>query len=203
MWKWLGGCLVIVVVVVAIGFWTGYRKLSEFSGPNRPETVAIGAPPSRVFASLANGDSLSTWMSERLGVRASRHGMLVTGDTIQMDTRLRFNIGKTSNASRWVVSDVKPDQMLSLEMRADTSNRLVAQRMYNLAAKGDSTLITSTVSTPGLDSMIAHRGDTIKASDAFISGATKLMISSLRMQAHRELQLLKAHIEGHAAPPPP
>ena len=24
MWKWLGGCLVIVVVVVAIGFWTGY-----------------------------------------------------------------------------------------------------------------------------------------------------------------------------------
>jgi len=203
MWKWLGGCLVIVVVVVAIGFWTGYRKLSEFSGPNKPETVAIGAPASRVFASLANGDSLSTWMSERLGVRASRHGMLVTGDTIQMDTRLRFNIGKTSNASRWVVSDVKPDQMLSLEMRADTSNRLVAQRMYNLAAKGDSTLITSTVSTPGLDSMIAHRGDTIKASDAFISGATKLMISSLRMQAHRELQLLKAHIEGHAAPPPP
>jgi len=203
MWKWLGGCLVIVVVVVAIGFWTGYRKLSEFSGPNRPETVAIGAPPSRVFASLANGDSLSTWMSERLGVRASRHGMLVTGDTIQMDAKLRFNIGKTSNASRWVVSDVKPDQMLSLEMRADTSNRLVAQRMYNLAAKGDSTLITSTVSTPGLDSMIAHRGDTIKASDAFISGATKLMISSLRMQAHRELQLLKAHIEGHAAPPPP
>jgi len=203
MWKWLGGCLVIVVVVVAIGFWTGYRKLSEFSGPNRPETVAIGAPPSRVFASLANGDSLSTWMSERLGVRASSHGMLVTGDTIQMDAKLRFNIGKTSNASRWVVSDVKPDQMLSLEMRADTSNRLVAQRMYNLAAKGDSTLITSTVSTPGLDSMIAHRGDTIKASDAFISGATKLMISSLRMQAHRELQLLKAHIEGHAAPPPP
>jgi len=202
MWKWLGGCLVIVVVVVAIGFWTGYRKLSEFSGPNKPETVAIGAPASRVFASLANGDSLSTWMSERLGVRASRHGMLVTGDTIQMDAKLRFNIGKTSNASRWVVSDVKPDQMLSLEMRADTSNRLVAQRMYNLAAKGDSTLITSTVSTPGLDSMIAHRGDTIKASDAFISGATKLMISSLRMQAHRELQLLKAHIEGHAPPPP-
>jgi uncharacterized protein YndB with AHSA1/START domain len=203
MWKWLGGCLVIVVVVIAIGVWTGYQKLSQFSGPNKPETVAIAAPASRVFASIANGDSLSTWMSERMGVRASRHGMLATGDTIQMDAKLRFNIGKGGQANRWVISDVKPDQMLALEMRGDTSKRIVAQRLYSLAAKGDSTLITSTVSTPGLDSMIAHRGDTIKASDAFISGATRLMMSSLRMQAHRELQLLKAHIEGHAPPPPP
>jgi hypothetical protein len=59
MWKWLGGCLVIVVVVIAIGVWTGYRKLSQFSGPNKPETVAIAAPASRVFASVANADSLS------------------------------------------------------------------------------------------------------------------------------------------------
>lgn len=203
MWKWLGGCLVIVVVVIAIGVWTGYRKLSQFSGPNKPETVAIAAPASRVFASVANADSLSTWMSERMGVSASRHGMLVPGDTIQMDARFRFNIGKGREANRWIVSDVKPDQMLALEMRNDTSKRIVAQRLYNLSAKGDSTLITITVSTPGLDSMIAHRGDTIKASDAFISGATKLMMASLRMQAHRELQLLKAHIEGHAPPPPP
>ncbi|MFN2601826.1 MAG: hypothetical protein ABR582_03600 [Gemmatimonadaceae bacterium] len=203
MWKWLGGCLVVVVVVIAIGVWTGYRKLSQFSGPNKPETIAIAAPVPRVFASIANGDSLSTWMSERMGVRASRHGMLVAGDTIRMDAKLRFNIGKGGEASRWIVSDVKPDQMLALELRSDSSKRLVAERQYNLTAKGDSTLITTAVSTPGLDSMIAHRSDTIKASDAFISGATKLMMSSLRMQAHRELQLLKAHIEGHAPPPPP
>lgn len=201
MWKWLGGCLVVVVVVIGIGVYNGYRKLSQFSGPNKPETVAIAAPVPRVFASIANADSLSTWMAERMGVRAAHHGMLVAGDTIQVGANLRFNIGK-GEANRWVVSDVKPDQMLALEMRSDTSKRLVAQRQYNLTAKGDSTLITSTVSTPGLDSMLAHRGDTIKASDAFMSGASKLMMSSLRMQAHRELQLLKAHIEGHAAPPP-
>ena len=203
MWKWLGGCLVIVVVVIAIGVWTGYRKLSQFSGPNKPETVAIAAPPSRVFASIANADSLSVWMAERLGVRVSHHGMLVPGDTIQMNANMRFNVGKGRQASSWVVSDVKPDQMLALEMQGDRTKGIVAQRQYNLSAKGDSTLITSFVSTPGLDSMIAHRGDTIKASDAFMSGATKLMMASLRMQAHRELQLLKAHIEGHAPPPPP
>ena len=203
MWKWLGGCLLIAVVVIAIGVWTGYRKLSQFSGPNKPETVAIAAPPSRVFASIANADSLSVWMAERLGVRVSHHGMLVPGDTIQMNANMRFNVGKGRQASSWVVSDVKPDQMLALEMQGDRTKGIVAQRQYNLSAKGDSTLITSFVSTPGLDSMIAHRGDTIKASDAFMSGATKLMMASLRMQAHRELQLLKAHIEGHAPPPPP
>ena len=201
MWKWLGGCLVVVVVVIAIGLWTGYRKLSQFSGPNRPETVAIAAPVPRVFASIANADSLSSWMAERMGVRASHRGMLVPGDTIQVGANMRFNIGK-SEAMKWVVSDVKPDQTLALELRSDSSKRLVALRQFNLVAKGDSTLITSAVSTPGLDSMLARRRDTIKASDAFMSGATKLMMASLRMQAHRELQLLKAHIEGRAPPPP-
>jgi len=201
MWKWLGGCLVVVVVVIAIGLWTGYRKLSQFSGPNRPETVAIAAPVPRVFASIANADSLSSWMAERMGVRAGHRGMLVPGDTIQVGANMRFNIGK-SEAMKWVVSDVKPDQTLALELRSDSSKRLVALRQFNLVAKGDSTLITSAVSTPGLDSMLARRRDTIKASDAFMSGATKLMMASLRMQAHRELQLLKAHIEGRAPPPP-
>jgi uncharacterized protein YndB with AHSA1/START domain len=201
MWKWLGGCLVVVLVVIAIGVYNGYRKLSQFSGPNKPETVTIGAPVPRVFASLANADSLSSWMAERMGVRAGHHGMLVRGDTLQVGANMRFNIGK-GEATRWIVSDVTPNELLALELRSDSSKRLVALRQFNLSAKGDSTLITSAVSTPGLDSMLARHRDTIKASDAFLSGASKLMMSSLRMQAHRELQLLKAHIEGHAPPPP-
>ena len=200
MWKWLGGCLLIVVVVIGVGVYNGYRKLSQFSGPNKPETVAIAAPVPRVFASIANADSLSSWMAERMGVRASHHGMLVPGDTLQVGANMRFNIGK-SEAMNWVVSDIKPNQMLALEQRSDSSKRLVAVRQFNLTAQGDSTLITSVVTTPVLDSMRAHRSDTIKAKDAFIAGASKLMMSSLRMQAHRELQLLKAHIEGHAPPP--
>ena len=200
MSKWLGGCLLIVVVVIGVGVYNGYRKLSQFSGPNKPETVAIAAPVPRVFASIANADSLSSWMAERMGVRASHHGMLVPGDTLQVGANMRFNIGK-SEAMNWVVSDIKPNQMLALEQRSDSSKRLVAVRQFNLTAQGDSTLITSVVTTPVLDSMRAHRSDTIKAKDAFIAGASKLMMSSLRMQAHRELQLLKAHIEGHAPPP--
>ena len=200
MWKWLGGCLLIFVVVIGVGVYNGYRKLSKFSGPNKPETVAIAAPVPRVFASIANADSLSSWMAERMGVRASHHGMLVPGDTLRVGANMRFNIGK-GEGMNWVVSDIKPDQMLALEQRSDSSKKLVAVRQFNLTAQGDSTLITSVVTTPVLDSMNAHRSDTIKAKDAFIAGASKLMMSSLRMQAHRELQLLKAHIEGHAPPP--
>src|SRR5207247_2303107 len=91
MWKWVGGCLVVVLVVIGIGVYNRSRKLSVFSGPNEPETVAIGAPVSRVFASIANADSLSSWMAERMGVRASRHGMLVPGDTLQVGANMRFN----------------------------------------------------------------------------------------------------------------
>src|SRR5207237_9897962 len=90
MWKWLGGCLVVVVVVLAIGFWSAYRKLSQFSGPNKAETVAITAPVTRVFASIADGDSLSSWMAEGMGVRASHHGMLVPGDAIDVGANMRF-----------------------------------------------------------------------------------------------------------------
>src|SRR5207237_1454160 len=119
MWKWLGGCLVIVVVVIGIGMWSAYRKLSEFGGPNKAETVAIAAPVTRVFASIADGDSLSSWMAEGMGVRASHHGMLVAGDAIDVGANMRFNIGK-SQAMRWVVSDVNPNQMLALELRSDS-----------------------------------------------------------------------------------
>lgn len=202
MWKWLGGCLVVVVVLVALSLWTAYRKLSQFSGPNKPETVAIGAPASRVFASLADADSLSTWMAEHMGVRVSHHGTVVPGDTIQVGANMRFSIGRSSQAMRWVVSDVKPNQMLALEMLSDSTKRVMAIRQFNLASKGDSTLVTSSVMTPGLDSARAHRSDSVKMSDALLVGATKLMMSSMRMQAHRELQLLKARVEGHAPPPP-
>lgn len=203
MWKWLGGCLVVVVVLVAISMWTAYRKLSQFGGPNKPETVAIAAPPSRVFASLANADSLSSWMAERMGVRVSHHGTLVPGDTLQVGANMRFRIGRSSQAMRWIVSDVKPNQMLALEMLSDSTKRIMALRQFNLSQKGDSTLLTTSVTTPGLDSVRASRGDSVKMSDALLAGASKLMMSSLRMQAHRELQLLKAHIEGRPAPPPP
>ena len=197
MWKWLGGCLLVCVAVIGMGIWAAYRKLAPYSGANDTETVVIAAPVPRVFASLGNADSLSGWMADRLGVRVSHHGMLVTGDTLEMGAR-RVVLG--ARTLKWTVADVKPNQLLLLQLSSDSTGKLVARREFTLAARGDSTVLTSAVAAPLLDSIQAKGRDTIRASDALLAGASKLFISSMRMQSHIELQQLKARVEGHPAP---
>ena len=194
MKKWLGGCLVIGLVVVGMGVWSAWRKLIPYSGPNAPETTVIAAPVSRVFLSIANADSLAGWMTPGLGVRASHHGMLVAGDTLKVGANGRLTLG--TEPMKWVVVDVKPDQLFALQLRSDSSGKIVATRQFTVAAKGDSTLVTSSVSTPAADSIRAKRSDSLKQSDALIAGLSKMMMASLRMQSHLEMEELKKHIEG-------
>jgi uncharacterized protein YndB with AHSA1/START domain len=194
MRKWLGGCLLIGLVVVGIGVWSMWRKLIPYSGPNGPETMVIAAPVSRVFASIANADSLSRWMTPGLGVRAAHHGMLVAGDTLKIGANGRLTFG--AEPMKWIVVDVRPDQLLSLELRSDSTGKIVATRQFMVAAKDDSTLVTSSVSTPVADSIRARHSNTLKQSDALIAGLSKVMMASLRMQSHLEMEQLKQHIEG-------
>jgi len=171
-----------------------WRKLIPYSGPKPPETMVIAAPVNRVFASIANADSLAGWMTPGLGVRASHHGMLVTGDTLKIGANGRLTFG--TEPMKWVVVDVRPDQLLALQLRSDTTGMVVATRQFTVAAKGDSTLVSSTVSTPVADSIRANRSDTIKQSDAWLAGISKMMMASLRMQSHLEMEQLKNRIEG-------
>lgn len=197
MWKWLGGCLLVCLAVIGFGLWSGYRKLASFGNSNGTETMVIAAPVTRVFASIANADSLSGWMGEQLGIKAGHHGVLVPGDTLQIEIRTRFNFGP--RPSKWTVSEVRPNQLVSLQLRSDKSGELVATRQFTLAGKGESTLVMSAVSAPMLDSIRANRGDTLKTSDLYIDAASKFLISALRMQSHRELQRLKARVEGRSS----
>ena len=194
MRKWLGGCLLIGLLVVGVGIWSMWRKLSPYSGPNGPETTVIAAPVSRVFASLANADSIAGWMTPGLGVRASHHGMLVTGDTLRVGANGRMTFG--TEPMKWVVAEIRPDQLFSMELRSDTTGRIVATRQFSVAAKGDSTLVTSSVTTPAADAIRAQKTDNVKQSDAWIAGLSKMMMASLRMQSHLEIEQLKQHIEG-------
>lgn len=182
------------LVVVGVGVWSTWRKLRPYSGPNGPETTVIAGPVSRVFASLANADSIAGWMTPGLGVRASHHGMLVTGDTLKVGANGRLTFG--TEPMKWVVADIKPDQLFSMELRSDSTGRIVATRQFTVAAKGDSTAVTSSVTTPVADSIRAQRTDKVKQSDAWIAGMSKMMMASLRLQSHLEMEQLKAHIEG-------
>ncbi|MEP6905410.1 MAG: SRPBCC family protein [Gemmatimonadales bacterium] len=197
MWKWIGGCLLVCIAVVAYGLWTGYTKLSSFGSSDGTETVTVGAPVSRVFAALADADSLSTWIPEQSGVKVAHHGMLVVGDTLQGQMQLRFNVGKKQ--AKWTVSEVVPGKLLALELVSDSSGKLVARRQFSLSASGDSTRVTSAVVAPMLDSMRASRVDSGKPVGKAIDITSKLLLSALRMESHVELDRLKSHIEGHRA----
>lgn len=199
MWKWLGGCLLVCAAVIGFGLWTGYRQLSKFGSSNGTETVTIAAPVARVFASLANSDSLETWMGERSQMRATHHGMLVPGDTLIGEMRLRFSVG--NRRTKWMVSEVKPNQLLALQLRADSGSKLVAQRQFSLTAKADSTVVLSAVSAPMLDSLSKRPNDSIRGKDAALEVTSKLLTSALRLQSHIELERLKARVEGRPYSP--
>jgi hypothetical protein len=97
---------------------------------------------------------------------------------------------------KWVVAEIRPDQLFSMELRSDTTGRIVATRQFTVAAKGDSTLVTSSVTTPAADAIRAQKTGNVKQSDAWIAGLSKMMMASLRMQSHLEIEQLKQHIEG-------
>ena len=141
MSKWMKGCLVILALM-ALAMWWGYRKMASVaSGP--PPDVTIHAPASRVFASLANGDSIPTWMGRGNIVLVSRHGMLLPGDTISVQLRRAF--GGRFERIRWIVSAVVPDKLLVLEVRSDTTGTLLGTRRDSLISIGDSTRVVSNV----------------------------------------------------------
>ena len=149
-----------------------------------------------MFASVAHADSLTGWMGDRRGVRVGHHGMLAPGDTLDIETKIRLTSGM--RRLKWTVSEVRPNQLLALQLKSDSIGELIATRQLILAAKGESTFITSAITAPIVDSIRAGRSDTLKSSDAYLDAASKLLISALRLQSHIELEQLKSRVEGRA-----
>ena len=99
---------------------------------------------------------------------------------------------------KWTVSEIRPNQLLALQLRSDNVGELIATRQFSLAAKGDSTFITSAIAAPIVDSIRAGRSDTLKSSDVYLDAASKLLISALRLQSHIELEQLRSRVEERA-----
>jgi hypothetical protein len=195
MWKWLGGCLVVLVVLIVAGSWWGYNAMKDNLSPDGTERIMIGASPSRVFASLANGDSVLKWMAEGNSVSTSRRGPLAVGDSLRVGLRTTF--GMPTRSTIWEVTEVRPDTLLALRLMSDTSHRVMAIRRDSLSAVGDSTAIVSRVVSPMLDSM--GRGQATpggKPASSVLGLTSDLVLSALRMQSKLDLLRLKAHVEG-------
>ena len=192
MWKWLGGCLVVVIVLAVGGFWWAFRSIEESTAPDGSISVTIGASPSRVFASLAHGDSLASWMADGNKVLTARHGPLQVGDTIAIQIP-----GTNRDAIRWRVAQVIRDQLMVLDITSASSGGPGASKRDSLVAEGDSTRVVSRIVSPLLgpvspsDSMSPSTG-------AVFDMTTTLVLSMFRMQSKMDLTRLKERIESSA-----
>lgn len=197
MLKWILGCLGVAVLVVGFAAWYGYRQLKNFAQAGPASTVTIGAPASRVFASLADPDSMKEWRSEGLGIRSSRHGLLAVGDTLEVESKSTSTTNNRRSRSTWVVTAMIPDVLLALEVRNDSAGTTVFMRRDSLISAGDSTRVVSTFTAPMLDSLQRKSDSSGKAAGAMMGLASNVMIAALRVMGEQELKRLRVHIEGH------
>ena len=186
MLKWVGGCLVVVVVLVIGGAWLGLRTMRESLAPDGSARVAIAATPERVFASLADGDSAATWMAQGNTVTTSRRGRLQPGDSIRVT--LRRTLGMSPEPMIWQVMEVVPDRLLVLQLRSSSSPAGMAIRRDSIATAGDSTIV--------LSRLTSTLPDSVKSSTT-----AEMLMSMFRMQSKLELETLKARLERRVAAP--
>jgi hypothetical protein len=184
MWKWIGGILLLIVLCLAGAMWAGYRKLT--SGGDAA-AVTIAGSPERVFAALANHDSLASWYVFKGQPTPTGHGPLAVGDSLPAQTPR-----SGSRGSKWVADEVVPGKLLVLSLHRDTNRAVIAVRRDSLVSLGDSTEIISTISSPMMDSFRSPSEN--KA--GLVGASSKILISGMRIQSKIELARLKNHIEG-------
>jgi uncharacterized protein YndB with AHSA1/START domain len=198
MWKWLGGCLLLVVAFFVGSLIWGIREMKKSLAPDGSVVVTIAATPARVFASLSHGDSAATWMAEGSTVLTSRHGPLVPGDTLSYEFSSRMRIAK-QRAMILRVKEVVPTQLIVFELLAQ-NGAVMALRSESTASLGDSTRVTTRI-LPGFDSLAARDQGRKAQSDSGRSELARDMMRSLfAVQAKLELTKLKMRIEGTPQP---
>ena len=185
MLKWLGGCAVVAVILIAGGSYFAMRTMKESLSPDGSSRVAIHAPPERVFASLSSADSAATYMGAGNKVTTSRRGALEIGDSIRVE--LRATLGMKQQPMIWIIKEIVPNQKIVFQLGAVGTRPVSATRRDSLFAKGDSTVIVSRLA--------------FQLPDSAKSSATGDMMSTMfQMQSKFELESLKLRIEGTAAP---
>ena len=191
MLKWIAsGCLVIILIVCVIAY-AGYRKMQSIAASGPAVTVAIKATPERVFAAMSHTDSLPSWFSPGITLRTTRKGTLAAGDTVYLLTR-NDSVPRTA----WVVDSIVPNQLLVLHWFVLQNRVVLHRRRDSLAAAGDSTRVTSTIVAAMMDSLAAMSGQPTGVKGGLLDMASTMGSAGARIQAEQELKRLKLHIEG-------
>jgi uncharacterized protein YndB with AHSA1/START domain len=191
MLKWIAsGCLVIIVVI-AIVMYAGYKKMQSIAAEGPSVAVAIHATPERIYAAMSHTDSLPAWFAPNATLRSTKKGALAIGDTIYMLNR-RDTLGTTA----WIVDTLVPNTVVAMRWVSIQNRMTITRRRDSLSVSGDSTLVTSTHTSFLTDSLAALRGRASGVSAGVLEMSSTMSVAGARLQAEAELKRLKAHIEG-------
>ena len=179
MWKWLGGCLLIVLLLIVGAMWWGYQKMANSVSPDGSVRVTVAGSPVRVFELLSNADSISSWMAGGNTVYTNKHGTFVPGDSIRIG--MNVSVGGRGQQMLWHITQVVPGQVVARELTSpDPTHKFMAVRRDSIAPRGDSTEVISITTTPAA---------------AGSSTSAMLALSMFRVQSKLELTALKARVE--------
>jgi uncharacterized protein YndB with AHSA1/START domain len=193
MWKWIGGCFLLCVVMVGVaGFW-GIRKVKGLMDRPAVASVTIAASPERVFASMANADSLSTWMTT--GAVVQHKGMLVVGDTFALHGSQMRTSGNRQSMT-WTVTEIKSPTLIVFAIRSDSLGTHFATLRDSLVARGDSTEVIASYSMPFPDSVAVGDTGQKRAVPPALQSMFKLMLVGFTEMEKIQLNQLKERIEG-------
>ena len=109
------------------------------------------------------------------------------GDSVRIEVKGSLGVGQRPIV--WHIRELKPDQVIAMDLMNEAGTRVIATRRDSLVATGDSTMVISAIYTMLPDSVQTRAG---------IAG--DMMMSMFRMQSKLELQSLKARIEGRPVP---
>jgi uncharacterized protein YndB with AHSA1/START domain len=198
MIKWILGILAVIILVVAGTCFYGYKQIT---GGGNSATVTMAGTPERIFAALATADSMAIWMTDSKIEGPFGKGLLAPGDTLRSRGSAKSDSMANVNTSfngDWIVREVNAPTLLVMEMVSDSAGirRVVLVRRDSLAAMGDSTTVTSTFSSPLLESLSEAARDTSKVGSSVLSSANKVMIGAIRLGTQGELEVLKRRVEG-------
>jgi uncharacterized protein YndB with AHSA1/START domain len=197
MLKWIAsGCLVIIVVV-GIVMYAGYRKMKSIAAEGPSVSIGIHATPERIFASMSHTDSLGSWFAPGTTLRSTKKGALAIGDTLYM-----LSSRDTTGTMAWIVDTLVANKVIAMRWISVTNNMTMTTRRDSLSISGDSTLVTSTIGSFLTDSTTAARARANGVSAGVLAMGSTMGIASARLQAEAELKRLKTHIEGRPVSPP-
>src|SRR5437762_10355194 len=99
MLKWIASGCVVVILIVCVVAYAGYRKMQAIASNGPAVTVSFNARPERIFAAMSHTDSLATWFAPGMTMRTARKGTLIAGDTIFLTQPRRDSVARIA----WIV----------------------------------------------------------------------------------------------------